>query len=162
MCLGWKACRSRRSSSLLFSLPALLVAGVGVVVDPRPCQPYPLAMQPQTQPVPLAPPAACPAPQTSVLSARLYQVNEGATRADMLQALAVDCRGGRGTFSVNYQRDALQGADKCSFSGQRSIANDCQPRRASVQCECLSTGPGMGTGACLFSDGACYQMHFSS
>jgi hypothetical protein len=29
-----------------------------------------------------------------------------------------------------------------------------------VQCEYLITGPTMGTGACLFSDGAKYQMHF--
>ena len=30
----------------------------------------------------------------------------------------------------------------------------------SVQCEYLITGPALGTGVCLFSDGASYQLHF--
>jgi len=175
---------SRCSLLMLFPLAAGLAACVVVPVDPRTGQPYPLAPPPQQQQsVPLATPSAPPAPMASVLSARLYPVNEGATRAGMLQAVVVDGHGGRGTFSVNYQGDTLQGeatrvdtgyaafgrvhdevlgASKRSFSGQRGIANGYGPRGASVQCEYLITGPGMGTGACLFSDGARYQMHFGS
>jgi hypothetical protein len=33
-------------------------------------------------------------------------------------------------------------------------------RGVSAQCEYVLTGPSKGTGACVFSDGARYQMHF--
>ena len=36
----------------------------------------------------------------------------------------------------------------------------CTGGYVNVQCEYLITGPAMGTGACQFSDGAKYQMHF--
>ena len=49
-----------------------------------------------------------------------------------------------------------------NFSGQRGIANGVGGRGVNVQCEYLMTGPGIGTGACLFSDGATYQMHFGN
>ena len=93
----------------------------------------------------------------------------------------VDHQGGRGTFSVSYQGDTLQGEatrvdggyaafgrvhDEVlgrtarTFSGQRGIANGYGSRGTSTQCEYVMTGPAMGTGVCLFSDGARYQMHF--
>ena len=48
-----------------------------------------------------------------------------------------------------------------NFSGRRGVANAYGSRGVNAQCEYVITGPGMGTGACLFSDGAKYQMHFA-
>jgi hypothetical protein len=45
-------------------------------------------------------------------------------------------------------------------SGKRGIANAYGPAGVNAQCEYVLTGPSLGTGACLFSDGAKYQMHF--
>jgi hypothetical protein len=116
-----------------------------------------------------------------VLSARLYPLNTQANKGGMLTAVVVDNNSGRGTFTVSYQGDALQGeasrveasyatfgrvhnevlgATQRSFSGRRGIANAFGPKGVNVQCEYLITGASMGTGACLFSDGAKYQMHF--
>jgi len=114
---------------------------------------------------------------------RLYPLNTEASKAGLLQAVVVDGHGGRGSFSVNYLGDTLQGdatrvdngyaafgrihdevlgPSKRNFGGARGIANGYGARGVSTQCEYVITGPGIGTGVCLFSDGARYQMHFGS
>lgn len=169
----------------LFALPvvaaAFASACVVVPIDPRTGQPIPYGT-PNTgggNVTVIAPPPA--APQPVVLSARLYPVNEQAGRLGMLTAVVVDKQGGRGSFSVSVAGDTLQGeatrvdggyasfgrvhdevlgASRRAYSGQRGIANGAGSHGLNVQCEYLITGPGIGTGACLFSDGARYQMHF--
>ena len=166
---------------------ALAVVSLGacvvVPVDPRTGQPYPYPYQPQNTTVTvLQPPLA--APQPAVLTARLYPLNVQANKAGLLTALVVDPHSGRGTFSISYLGDTLQGeatrvdngyaafgrlhqevlgsTDQRSFSGQRGIANGFGGKGVNAQCEYLITGPGNGSGVCLFSDGAKYQMHFGS
>jgi len=48
-----------------------------------------------------------------------------------------------------------------NVSGRRGVANAYGSKGVNAQCEYLITGPGMDTGACLFSGGAKYQMHFA-
>ena len=55
----------------------------------------------------------------------------------------------------------MPGSAQRSFSGRRGVANAYGSKGVNAQCEYVITGPGMGTGACLFSDGAKYQMHFA-
>jgi hypothetical protein len=116
-----------------------------------------------------------------VLTARLYPINEAANQGGMLTAMIVDAHTGRGTLTVGYRGDTLQGEatrvdpayggfgrvhDQVlgtaprSFGGQRGIANAYGPRGVNAQCEYLITSPSQGTGVCLFSDGARYQLHF--
>lgn len=45
--------------------------------------------------------------------------------------------------------------------GQRGVANAASAN-ASVRCEYLFTSATQGTGACIVSDGARYQVHFGS
>jgi hypothetical protein len=159
---------------------AALCGCVVVPLDPRTGQPYPPHAAPHVTVV--SPPAP---PQPAVLTARLYPANAAAQRAGLLTALVVDQQGGRGSFSVGYLGETLQGeASRVdagyasfgrvhhevlgpapaprAFSGQRGIANGVGPRGVSVQCEYLLSTPGRGTGVCLFSDGAGFQMHFGS
>jgi hypothetical protein len=56
--------------------------------------------------------------------------------------------------------DEVLGRATRSYAGRRGIANAYGPQGINAQCEYLITGPAMGTGVCLFSDGAKYQMHF--
>jgi hypothetical protein len=166
---------------------AALSACYVVPIDPRTGQPYPAprdALQGNASgSVAIITPPASPAPpQPTVLSARLYPLNQQANKGGMLTAMVVDNNTGRGTFALSYQGDALQGEasrveagyaaygrvhnevlganPQRSFSGRRGIANAYGAKGVNVQCEYLITGPTMGTGACLFSDGAKYQMHF--
>jgi hypothetical protein len=167
------------------ALASALTACVVVPIDPRTGQPYPIQTQhPQQGPVTvITPPApsATQAPQPTVLSARLYPLNPQANKGGLLTAVVVDSNTGRGSFTMSYLGDTLQGEatrvdasyasfgrvhedvlgfTQRSFSGRRGIANAFGSRGVNVQCEYLITGPSMGTGACLFSDGAKYQMHF--
>ena len=163
-----------------------LSACVVLPLDPRTGQPYPVQpMQAQSSIITvLQPPLA--APQPSVLTARLYPLNVQANKAGLLTAVVVDPHSGRGSFSISYLGDTLQGEatrvdngyaafgrlhqevlgsnplGQRSFSGQRGIANGFGGKGVNAQCEYLITGPGIGTGVCLFSDGAKYQMHFGS
>ena len=170
----------------LAGLLGAALAGCYVVpIDPRTGQGYPIAREvPGGAPASVTvvtPPASPAPPQPSVLSARLYPLNPQANKGGLLTAVVVDNHTGRGSFTLAYLGDTLQGeasrvdASHASFgrvhaevlgpttrafSGRRGIANAFGARGVNAQCEYLITGPAMGTGACQFSDGAKYQMHF--
>ena len=168
-----------------------LVACVVVPVDPRTGQPYPYPYPvaqrntdagPRTMATMVVMPPAAPAPpQQSVLTARLYPLNVQANKGGLLNAVVVDLHTGRGSFTLAYQGETLQGeatrvdANYSGFGrihaevlgtsprmagGQRGIANAFGARGVNAQCEYVITGPAIGTGVCLFSDGASYQLHF--
>jgi hypothetical protein len=52
------------------------------------------------------------------------------------------------------------GVPNVQLQGPRGIANASGSRAISAQCEYVLSGPSKGTGACVFSDGARYQLHF--
>jgi len=158
---------------------ASLSACYVVPIDARTGQPYG-APSPDPLPIVVAPPAP---PQPAVLSARLYPLNTQANRGGLLTAVVVDDHTGRGRFSVSYLGDTLQGestrveagdasfgrihaevlgASPREFSGRRGIANAFGTKGVNAQCEYLITGPNLGTGACQFSDGARYRLHFGN
>jgi len=174
---------------LAAAVAAALSACVVVPVDPRTGQPYPVHThdafgQPNPVTVITPPaPAAGVAPQPSVLSARLYPLNTQANKGGLLTAVVVDNNTGRGSFTMAYLGDTLQGEatrvdasyaafgrihnevlgySQRSFNGRRGIANAFGSKGVNVQCEYVVTGPSMGTGVCQFSDGAKYQMHFGA
>ncbi len=162
---------------------AALSACVVVPVDPRTGQPYPApaAREGGSSVTIVNPPAPAAPPQPAVLSVRLYPLNAQANAGGLLNATVVDGHSGRGSFSLAYLGDTLQGeatrvdagyaafgrihnevlgTAARNFSGRRGIANAYGSKGVNVQCEYLIGGPTMGTGVCLFSDGAKYQMHF--
>jgi len=109
---------------------------------------------------PLAVPAVA-SPPPSVMTARLYPLNDQANRAGLLTAVVVDGHGGRGTITLGYLGDTLQGeATRVDGPGRRGVANAAGSKGVSAQCSYLLTGPGLGTGSCSFSDGALYRLHF--
>jgi hypothetical protein len=168
------------AAAVAISLPACYV----VPLDPRTGQPYPLPVREgagQTSPSLTVAPAPAQAPQASVLSARLYPLNAQANKGGLLTAIVVDGHTGRGSFTMAYLGDTLQGEatrvdanyaafgrihhealgfTSRSFNGRRGIANAFGAKGVNAQCEYLITGPSMGTGACVLSDGATYQLHF--
>lgn len=161
---------------------ALLSACYVVPLDPRTGQPYPVASLREGGSVTvLTPPAPAAPPQPGLLNVRLYPLNPQANQGGMLNAIVIDSHTGRGSFTLAYLGDTLQGeatrvdASYAAFgrvhnevlgtaarhySGRRGIANAYGPKGVNVQCEYLISGPVQGTGVCMFSDGARYQMHF--
>jgi hypothetical protein len=149
--------------------------------------PAPAASPPQV--VFVQPNAAQPSGVSAVnapglVNARLYPANETARAVGLLNATVLDNGQGRGTFNVIYGNTALQGeatrvdrgypgfgqvlarvqggaANWSNAQGQRGIAN-AAGGNASLRCEYLFTSATQGTGACVGSDGAHYQIHFGS
>ncbi len=181
--------RARFTRFALAALVATTLSACYVVpVDPRTGQAYPINHDGQGaraggSVTVITPPAPPVPPQPSVMSARLYPLNPQANKGGLVSAVVVDNHTGRGSFSLSYLGDTLQGEatrvdasyaafgriynevlglNQRSFSGRRGIANAFGPKGVNAQCEYLITGPGMGTGACQFSDGAKYQMHFGA
>ena len=174
---------ARVASAGALALTTLLGACVAVPIDVRTGQPlaWPqITASPATPASVLAPmPVAPSGPVT--YTARLYPINDLANRAGMLTAVVTDGHGGRGSITLNYLGDAMHGeatrveGQQTSFGrihrevlglhtvtvqGRRGIANAYGARGINAQCEYVLSGPSQGTGACLFSDGARYQLHF--
>jgi hypothetical protein len=174
------------SSVLLAAVAVGLTACVIVPIDPKTGQAYSAHQPPQVVVVqqPQAVPHSAPAPApANVLSARLYPMNEIARAGGILQSTTVDNGQGRGSFSINYLGQTLQGEatrvdrNYAGFgqvlsqvlgggqwpnaNGQRGVANAASAA-ASMRCEYLFTSATQGTGACVISDGARYQVHFGS
>lgn len=161
-----------------------LSACVVVPIDPRTGQPYPLPPAdgaPRSTTTVVMPPASAAPPSPGVLTARLYPLNASANQGGLLTAVIVDAHTGRGTITLGYRGDSLQGeatrvdgnyaafgrvhgevlgGAPRAWGGQRGIANAYGAKGVNAQCEYLITAPGQGTGVCLFSDGAKYQLHF--
>lgn len=139
--------------------------GVPVVVD-----------QSGNTAVAMAGPAALP----TMLQARLYPLNETAGKMGPLTATVSDSGDGHATFSLGQGGELLLGEasrvkpDDPGFgrvhrevygngrmpTGQRGIASAANSRGTYVNCEYVLADPHRGTGACLFSNGAKYQLHF--
>lgn len=184
-----RALKVRMSTSRLrpLVLVTLVVMGLSacyvVPIDPRTGHGYPITHEAQGGVTVVTPPAPSGPPQPTVLSARLYPLNPQANKGGLITAVVVDNHTGRGSFTLSYLGDTLQGEatrvdasytafgrvynevlglNQRSFSGRRGIANAFGAKGVNAQCEYLITGPAMGTGACQFSDGARYQMHFGA
>lgn len=116
--------------------------------------------------------------------ARLYPMNEQAARTGQLVATITDLNTGRGMLTMNLGGEYLSGeATRVSDAhpgfgavyqkvlntpirmqpGQpKGIANATGSRGTWVHCEYVLERGGRGTGACLMSDGAAYQIHFGA
>ena len=165
------------------SIAVLAAAGAlsGCYVIPiDPSNPLPPGSAPHTSAA-----AIVPATQAvpTVLHARLYPLNETAGKTGALSAVVSDNANGHATFSLNYAGELLQGeASRVSASypgfgkihrevynqaggmptGQRGIASAAGSRGTYVNCEYALGAANRGTGACIFSNGAKYQLHFGS
>lgn len=104
-------------------------------------------------------PGATSAPIAHSWTVRLYPLNAEASKSGVLLAQVMDRLDGRGSFSLNYRGETLQG-ESTRVAGQRGLANAAAPSGLSAQCEYQITGARIGTGSCQFSDGARWQMHF--
>lgn len=166
---------------LAMGASALLSGCYVVPIDPRyppePGQPMVIASSGSSSvvlpPSPLVP---------TTLQARLYPLNETAGKMGALTATVVDSLNGHATFTLPEGGDLMRGeatrvaTDYPGFGsvhrqaygdghmprGQRGIASAVGAHGSYVNCEYALTAPDRGTGACLFSNGAKYQLHFGS
>ena len=131
---------------------------------------------------PAATPVTAPAALPATLQARLYPLNETAGKTGALTANVSDNANGHAIFTLNYAGETLTGeasrvaagypgfgsvhrevyGDGRMPTGQRGVASATGGRGTYVNCEYALMAANRGTGACLFSNGAKYQLHFGS
>ena len=87
---------NRLHTASVVALAASLAACVVVPIDPRTGQPYPLPPADGGRTTVVMPPVPAAAPSPSVITARLYPLNEPANQSGMLSAVIVDIHTGRG------------------------------------------------------------------
>jgi hypothetical protein len=153
--LAAAACAAHRKVAMRL-LGLACVCGAAVMLEACYVVPVDLRTAQPAAPIPVAVPVA-----QTVLTARLYPLNDQANRAGMLNAVIVDNHTGRGTITLTYLGDTLQGeATRLDGPGRRGIANAAGSKGVSAQCDYAITGPAIGAGSCTFSDGAQYRLHF--
>jgi len=145
--------------------------------------PAPTAPPAQASVAYAAPVVAMPQVPSSY-QARLYPMNAQAAQTGQLVATITDLNTGRGILSMNLAGEYLSGeATRVTDthpgfgsvyqkvlatpiqvrSGQpKGIANATGSRGTWVNCEYVLETGGRGTGACVMSNGAHYQIHFGS
>lgn len=175
------------ASGFALTLPGCYVVPVQVEEGKPPVYAYVSAPPGNSaQPAPRSatlPVAVATAPaQPASIHVRLYPANDAAARLGPLQGIVTDNLSGRGTFSVHAQGEQMQGeasrvpehfpgfgrliADTLGDTpvnvpgGRRGIANAYGTRGGYANCEYVLSSGSTGTGACVFSNGARYQLHF--
>ncbi|MCE1182411.1 MAG: hypothetical protein LWW81_08930 [Rhodocyclales bacterium] len=119
----------------------------------------------------------------TIYSARLYPLNDVAGKLGALTAQVSDGLNGRGNFSLTAGGEVLTGEasrvtnehpgfgnvyrrvfgdGRIPSGGRRGIANAAGNRGSYISCEYVITSATNGTGACIFSNGAKYQLHFGA
>lgn len=105
----------------------------------------------------IVPMAAVRAPFT----ARLYPSNTAAAQMGPASGLITNPEDGRGQFSFAIGGESFQGEATRAGSARKGIANASGNRGGFVRCEYMMSNNALGSGSCLFSGGARYDMHIS-
>jgi hypothetical protein len=126
---------------------------VAAPVVPVPAVPVPAPAPPQRVVVPSEPPLA-------TMHARLYPANDLASKSGMLTGTVTNYMDGSGRFQLDYQGELMQGeATRVVGNARRGVANAYGPRGTYMNCEYEMRTPVQGTGHCLMSNGARYEVH---
>lgn len=100
--------------------------------------------------------AAMPA----VLNVRLYPANDMATQTGMMTGTVTNMMSGKGRFQFDYRGEQLSGeATRVSGDERRGVASAYGQRGTFASCEYQMNTPQQGAGACVFNNGAKYQVH---
>ncbi|SHH66522.1 hypothetical protein [Massilia sp. CF038] len=94
-------------------------------------------------------------------SARLYPSNEAASRIGNVAGVISNPERGHGEFSFNLAGESFIGEATRAPSSTRGVANASGNRGGFVKCDYAMSSASLGTGTCLFSNGAQYSMHIS-
>jgi hypothetical protein len=132
------------------------VAPLGPDGRPYPQQPTTVIVQ--------APPSGSGGSAPQLFTARLYPANDVAARTGIIAGSVTSAQDGKGVFSIPYNGETLTGEATRTTVGNAhtGIANASSPRGAFVRCNYRMTNATQGTGECMFSDNARFQLHLGN
>jgi hypothetical protein len=103
--------------------------------------------------------------QTSIslapLTARLYPTNEAATSIGRLSGTISRPENGHGIFSLTAKAENYSGEATRTPNSSKGIANAAGSQGGYIKCEYTMNNATNGTGVCVFSNGARFDMHIS-
>ena len=105
----------------------------------------------------IIPMAAIRAPYT----ARLYPGNQAASRMGATSGIISNPEDGRGQFSFNVGGESYQGEATRSPNSPKGVANASGNRGGFARCDYTMNSATLGSGSCLFANGARYDLHVS-
>jgi hypothetical protein len=105
----------------------------------------------------IIPVAAIRAPFT----ARLYPGNQAASRMGPTSGIISNPEDGHGQFSFNVGGESFSGEATRAPNTSRGLANATGNRGGFARCDYTMSGANLGSGSCLFNNGARYDMHIS-
>lgn len=147
------------SNPLVLSLLAVAASMSGCYVVPL--GPDGRPMQQPTTVIVHAPAPASAGSAAQVLVARLYPANEAASKTGIIAGSVTTMGDGKGIFSMPYSGETLTGEATKTSQGvsHTGIANASSPRGSFVRCTYKMNNATQGTGECMFSDNAKFQLH---
>lgn len=105
-------------------------------------------------------PAGVPV-QLSVLTARLYPVNETAAAIGRLSGTISRPEKGHGIFSLMAGSETYSGEATRAPGSSKGTANASGNQGGYIKCDYTMTNAVLGSGVCIFSNGARFDMHIS-
>ena len=96
-----------------------------------------------------------------VYTARLYPVNEAAAALGRVTGTISNPERGHGEFSFTVGSESFSGEATREPGSSKGHANASGNRGGFVKCGYAMSSTSFGTGSCLFSGGARYDMHVS-
>lgn len=102
--------------------------------------------------------AAVPAPLT--FTARMYPVNDVAMPYGLVTGVVTNELTGRGRFTASIAGESFTGeATRVDGSTREGIANGAGNRGSILNCKYKMNTATLGTGTCMLSNGAMFNMH---
>ena len=104
--------------------------------------------------------AIVPAPAIRpIYTARLYPANDEASRMGRISGTISNPERGHGEFSFAAGGEAFSGEATRDPGAAKGVANASGNRGGYVRCDYVMTRAEMGSGTCVFSSGARFDMH---
>ncbi len=137
------------------ALTACVVVPVGPDGRAFPLQPMP-TQHPAT-PTVVAPPAP------AVMSARLYPLNSTAQASGLAAGHVTNYLDGKGSFNIQIGGEQFSGeATRASRGASTGVANAVGNRGSGMSCNYTMNNATQGSGKCMLTTGAEFQLHLGS
>jgi len=94
-------------------------------------------------------------------AARLYPGNEAAAKLGTFSGFISNPERGHGEFTFTVGGESFAGEATRTPNSTKGVANASGNRGGFVRCDYAMSNASLGTGSCVFSNGALYSMHIS-
>lgn len=94
-------------------------------------------------------------------AARLYPGNEAAAKLGTFSGFISNPERGHGEFTFTVGGESFAGEATRAPNSTKGVANASGNRGGYVRCDYSMSNASLGTGSCVFSNGALYSMHIS-